>query len=105
MALRVAAVAIAIPIFELSLLFGCYLAVGRRAAAHLFFALPLWLHLAYSSVALLVGLVFGFAGLTWLLGHLFLTHFPKDMNPRVTAVLWVCICALAFISYRVAGAR
>lgn len=103
--LRLLAALIAVPIVEFSLFFGCYIAVDRRKAAYIFFALPAWLHVTTSAVALLVGLVAGFAGLTWLLGHLFVTHFPEDKNMRVTAALWLCICVLAFVGYRVADTR
>jgi hypothetical protein len=105
LALRVTAGFIAIPLFEFALFLGCYLAVGRRTAANIFLALPLWIHAAYSSVALLIGLFFGFAGLTWLLGHLFMTHFPKDANHKITAGIWLCIGALALIGYKIADAR
>ena len=103
--LRVIAGLIAIPLFEFALFLACYLAVGRRTAASIFLALPMWLHAAYSSVALFIGLFFGFAGLTWLLGHLFMTHFPNDRNHRITAVIWLCIGALMLVGYNIVAAR
>ncbi|MFY7915027.1 MAG: hypothetical protein ACOVPA_10210 [Rubrivivax sp.] len=50
-------------------------------------ALPSWLHLTHSTLTILTGWIFGFAGLNWLLGHLFMTRFPRDRDVRITAVL------------------
>jgi hypothetical protein len=102
-AFRLIAAVIAIPIFELSLFVGFYAATGSRRSIYLFFAIPAWLHVAYISVAVVMGLVFGFKGITWLLGHLFLTHFPKDRDEKVTVLLWLAILALAIVGFLSTG--
>jgi hypothetical protein len=100
---RLLAAVIAIPIFELSLFLGFYAATGSRRSSHLFFALPLWLHAVYIAGAVGVGLVFGFQGITWLLGHLFLTHFPNERRIQITALLWLAIFGLALAGFICTG--
>lgn len=94
---RLLAALIAAPLFELALLLACWGAGGKRGGLRLFLALPPWLHLAVGSLALSVGVFFGFAGLSWLLGHLFMTHFGDERDWRITAALWGLIGLLAWV--------
>ena len=64
-----------------------------------FFSIPAWLHIFYCSVAVAVGLIFGFRGLTWLLGHLFMTHFENDQDERITIALWLALFGLGALGY------
>jgi hypothetical protein len=99
--LKAWAALIAAPVFELSLLLGLFLLLGRRAVYVFLFSIPLWLHVAYMAVAAVIGLVFGFRGLTWLLGHLFLTHRKQDQKPGVTVALWMLYAAVLGVTYMV----
>jgi hypothetical protein len=90
---------VAIPIFELALYLGFYAAGGARRSLYYFLALPMWFHGVFLGLAVVVGLFSGFKGLTWLLGHLFLTHFERDRSDRITVALWACIVALATVGY------
>lgn len=100
---RLLAAAIAIPLFEVSLFLGVYAAGGFRRSSNFFLSIPAWVHVVYCSVAIAVGLVFGFRGLIWLLGHLFMTHFESERNERMTLALWLAILGLAAIGYWIAG--
>jgi hypothetical protein len=100
---RLLAAIIAVPIFELSLYLGLYATVGARRSLYYFLSLPMWFHGAFIGLAIAVGLFSGFKGITWLLGHLFFTHFERDRNWRVTVALWAGIIALATIGHMVAN--
>jgi len=93
---RVVAALVAVPIFEASLFLGLYLLYPSRGMAYLFMMIPLPVHIAYVGLALAAGLLFGFKGITWLLGHLFLTHHENERNRLVTALLWGALAGLAF---------
>ena len=98
--LRIAAALIAIPVFELSLYFGLQLFGSGRRSGYLFILLPMPIHLVYIGAAVVVGLTFGFGGITWLLGHLFFTHFRRERNIVTTVGLWAAILGCAFIASR-----
>jgi hypothetical protein len=97
--MRLLAALIAAPLFELSLYLVIALISREWRSGFLFFELPLWLHLVYSGLAAGVGLIFGFSGLTWTLGHLFLTHREEEKSEWVTALLWCVVLALAALTY------
>lgn len=97
---RLLAALVAVPVFELSLFLGLYAVSGPRRSGYLFFFVPLWFHVVYVAIAVAVGLVFGFSGLIWLLGHLFYTHFEHERKLSVTAALWLGILALVGLAYR-----
>lgn len=97
---RLVAALVAIPIFEISLYLGLYLILSPRSLSYLFMAIPLWMHGVYAGTAALVGLLFGFNGITWLLGHLFMTHHENERNRLVTALLWGGLAGLAFVASR-----
>lgn len=96
---RVLAGLVAIPVFELSL----YLALGDQSGKWAQYAfllrVPVWVHVLYAGAAAVVGLIFGFNGITWLLGHLFMTHFENERNPAITGALWAAFGALIAIGY------
>jgi len=92
---RLVAALVAIPIFEVSLFLGTYLVLPSRDMAYLLMAIPLWVHAVYAGTAAAVGLVFGFKGITWLLGHLFMTHREEEKNLLVTRLLWAGFIGLA----------
>ena len=96
---RALAAAIAIPLFEVSLFIGICAARISGRSAYFFFSIPAWLHSVYCSVAVAVGLIFGFRGLTWLLGHLFMTHFENDQDERITIALWLALFGLGALGY------
>jgi hypothetical protein len=100
---RLLAAVLSIPIFELSLFLGFHAATGSRRSSYLFFSLPLWLHAVYMTGAVGVGFVFGFQGITWLLGHLFLTHFPNERSIKMTALLWLAILGLSLLGFLSTG--
>jgi hypothetical protein len=93
---RLVAALLAIPIFEISLFLGMYLVFPSRGMGHVFLAIPLWVHGVYVGAAAAVGLLFGFSGIVWLLGHLFFTHHENERNPLVTGLLWGALAGLAF---------
>jgi hypothetical protein len=95
---RLVAALVAVPVFEVSLLLGMYLIYPSRGIAYVFLSIPLWMHGVYAGAAALVGLLFGFNGITWLLGHLFLTHHENERNRLVTALLWGALLGLAFVA-------
>jgi hypothetical protein len=68
--------------------------------AILLMAVPLWVHGVYMCAAAAVGLLFGFKGITWLLGHLFLTHHEDEQNKVVTLLLWGGLLGLALVASR-----
>lgn len=100
--LRLLAASIAAPLFALAMLLGLSV-LGGRWAAHLFTSIPLGVHLLYAGLAAGVGLLFGFKGLTWLMGHLFMTHFEGQRNELVTAALWLIFAVLVVLAYSVYG--
>jgi hypothetical protein len=95
---RLVAALVAVPLFEASLFLGMYLIYPSRGMAYFFMAIPLWMHGVYAGAAALVGLLFGFNGITWLLGHLFMTHHENERNRLVTALLWGGLAGLAFVA-------
>jgi hypothetical protein len=97
---RLVAAVVAVPIFEISLFLGTYLVFPSRDMAYLLMAIPLWMHGVYVAAAATVGLVFGFKGITWLLGHLFMTHHVNEQSKAVTFLLWGGLLALAFVATR-----
>ena len=97
---RLLAALVAVPLFEASLFLGMYLLLPARREAYLFMAAPLWMHGLYVGTAALVGLLFGFKGITWLLGHLFLTHREEENSRLVTFLLWGAMPGLAFVASR-----
>lgn len=99
--MRLLAAVIAIPIFELSLYISLAL-VGftRRSGALLYMHIPLWGHAALVGTACVVGLLFGFRGITGLLGHLFLTHTGRERNETITCALWAGLLVLAGLLYQ-----
>lgn len=94
---RLLAALVAVPVFEASLLLGMYLVYPSRGMAYVFLSIPLWVHGVYLGAASLTGLLFGFKGITSLLGHLFFTHHENERNRLVTALLWG---GLAFVASR-----
>ena len=96
---RLLAGVIAVPVFELSLYLALYVGGGARRSGRLFFSIPVWMHITYIGVAVLVGLLFGFGGITWILGHLFLTHDEQDKDARITIALWVAMLLLGGLGY------
>ena len=97
--MRLLAAMVAFPIFELSLLIASLLISGKgmRRFMLLYFHIPGWVHLVYALTAVFVGLLFGFKGVTWLLGHLFLTHPSDERDKGTTIFLWAGIIGLAFL--------
>ena len=95
---RLVAALVAVPLFEVSLFLGMYLIYPSRGVAYFFMAIPLWMHGVYAGTAALIGLLFGFNGITWLLGHLFFTHHENERNRLVTALLWGGLAGLAFVA-------
>ncbi|MEO8389747.1 hypothetical protein [Polaromonas sp.] len=95
---RLVAALVAIPIFEISLYLGLYLILSPRSLSYLFMAIPLWMHGVYAGAAALVGLLFGFNGITWLLGHLFFTHREEERNRLISALLWGGLLGLALVA-------
>lgn len=93
---RLVAALVAVPIFEASLFLGMYLLFPSRSMGYLFLMIPLWVHGVYLGVAVATGLLFGFGGITWLLGHLFFTHHENERSRLVTSVLWGALAGLAF---------
>jgi hypothetical protein len=97
---RLVAALVAVPLFEVSLFLGMYLIYPSRGVAYFFLSIPLWMHGVYVGTAVLIGLLFGFKGITWLLGHLFMTHHENERNRLVTALLWSGLAGLAFVASR-----
>lgn len=95
---RLVAALVAVPIFEVSLYLGLYLMLSPRSLTYLLTAIPLWMHAVYAGAAAAVGLLFGFRGITWLLGHLFLTHRGEENSRLVTFLLWGGLLGLAFVA-------
>ena len=98
---RLLAGIVAIPLFEGALLFGIALVAGPKGTWWAIRMVPIWLHLALMSVAIATGLIFGYRGLVWLLGHLFYTHFPTERSSNVTAALWIAIAAGGALIYKI----
>ena len=97
---RLVAAVVAVPIFEISLYLGLYLILSPRSLTWLLMAIPLWMHAVYAGAAAAVGLLFGFKGITWLLGHLFMTHHGNEQSRAVTFLLWGVLLGLAFVASR-----
>jgi hypothetical protein len=97
--LRLCAAFIAAPIFEVSLLITLVLLLGRRGAREFLSEVPLWTHAAYMGVAAAIGFAFGFRGLIWLLGHLFVTHRGNERNLFVTVAAWSLYAAVLCAAY------
>jgi hypothetical protein len=95
---RLVAALVAVPIFEVSLFLGMYLIYPSRGMAYFFLSIPLWVHGVYLGAASLVGLLFGFKGITSLLGHLFFTHHENERNRLLTALLWGGLLGLTFVA-------
>lgn len=95
---RLVAAVVAVPIFEVSLYLGLYLILSPRSLTYLLMAIPWWMHAVYAGAAAAVGLLFGFKGITTLLGHLFLTHHENEQNKVVTFLLWGGLLGLAFVA-------
>lgn len=95
---RLVAAVVAVPIFEISLYLGLYLILSPRSLTWLLTAIPLWIHAVYAGAAAAVGLLFGFRGITWLLGHLFMTHREDDNNRLVTILLWAGLLGMALVA-------
>ena len=93
---RLLAALVAVPVFELSLFLGAYLVFPSHSVLYLLMAIPLWVHGVYVAAAAAVGLLFGFKGIIWLLGHLFMTHHEDEQNKVVTFLLWGALLGLAF---------
>jgi len=99
---RIAAAVLAVPIFELSLLMS-FFAAGTKTAFYFYLHIPAWFHVIYIGAAMTIGLAFGFGGLTWLLGHLFLTHFQSERNEVITVALWAGLVCVAVLAHFVAS--
>ena len=97
---RLVAAIIAVPIFEASLFLAMYLIFPPRTMAYLFMSIPMWIHAVYVGAAFTVGLLFGFNGVVWLLGHLFWTHHENERNRVMTVLLWGALAGLAFLASR-----
>jgi hypothetical protein len=95
---RLVAAVVAVPIFEVSLYLGLYLILSPRSLTYLLMAIPLWMHAVYAGAAAAVGLLFGFKGITWLLGHLFMTHHGNEQSGAVTFLLWGVLLGRAFVA-------
>ncbi len=94
---RLVAALVAVPIFEASLL-GMYLVFPSRSMGYLFLMIPLWVHGVYLGAAVATGLLFGFGGITWLLGHLFFTHHENERQVWLTSALWGSLGGLVFLA-------
>ena len=97
---RLVAALVAVPIFEASLFLGMYLVYPSRGVGYLFLMIPLWVHGVYVGAAVATGLLFGFGGITWLLGHLFFTHHENERSRPVTSLLWGTLAGLVFMASR-----
>jgi hypothetical protein len=95
---RLVAALIAISLFDISLFLGMYLVFPSRGMGYVFLAIPLWVHGVYVGAAAAVGLLFGFNGIIWLLGHLFFTHHENERNRLVTGLLWGVLAGLALVA-------
>jgi hypothetical protein len=95
---RLVAALVAVPIFEASLFLGLYLLYPSRGMAYLFMSIPLWMHAVYLGAAFVVGLLFGFRGITWLLGHLFFTHHENEKSVGVTSASWAALGGLVWLT-------
>jgi hypothetical protein len=95
---RLVAALVAVPVFEASLFLGLYLIYPSRGMAYLFMSIPLWVHAVYLGTAFVVGLLFGFKGITWLLGHLFFTHHEHEKSVGVTSALWAALGGLVWLT-------
>lgn len=95
---RLVAAMVAVPIFEASLFLGMYLVYPSRDIGYFFLMIPLWVHGVYVGAAVATGLLFGFGGITWLLGHLFFTHHENERNRLVTSILWGAFAGLVFMA-------
>jgi len=96
--LRLVAAMIAAPLFEMALFLALWLATGR-GAGYLFLQIPLWVHGLYAVIAVGVALLFGFRGITWLMGHLFWTHMEGERNELITAALWAIFAVMVAIGF------
>lgn len=96
---RVLALLVAIPIFQVSLFLGLFVAFGNtRAAAYTWIALPATFQVFYMAVVFAVALIGGMSGITSLLGHLFLTHPIGQRSIYITVAWWAFIAIGAAIA-------
>lgn len=97
---RLAAAFVAIPAFCVSLYLSIVVLLsGSRLSAYVILEIPLFVHLLYMLLAACTGLLFGFRGLTWLLGHLFMTHLESERNSIITVGLWCSFGVLVLLGY------
>lgn len=95
---RLMAGVLSIPIFEVALFFTG--TIGFYRTPRVFQLLPLWFHVVYCLLAASIGLLFGFQGLAWLMGHLFFTHWGEEKNMLITLALWVTLLVFTSGIYR-----
>ncbi len=90
----------AVPLVEVPFVFGLLLISHPGASAWAFRLVPLWVHFALIGAAFSIGLLCGYRGLVWLIGHLFYTHFSTERSVRITTTLWIAISATALLIWR-----
>ena len=93
---RLLAGVFAVPLVEVPFVVTLLLLSYPGPSAWAFRLVPLWIHFALIATAFTIGLISGYGGLVWLIGHLFYTHFPAERNARITTALWLVI-ALATV--------
>ncbi len=103
--IRLLVALVSVPIFELSLIMGLWLAVGENSLRLfvVYHSIPASVHWALAGVAVAVSLVFGSKGLAWLMGHLFGTHHDSQQSTLASWVLWGLVVAIAFYGYQIGG--
>lgn len=103
--IRLLVALVSVPIFELSLIMGLWLAAGESSWRFfvIYESIPASVHWALAGVAVAVSLVFGSKGLAWLMGHLFGTHHASQQSTLATCVLWGVVVAIAFYGYKIGG--
>jgi hypothetical protein len=82
---------------------GFLASAGTRRASYLYFHVPTWFHIVFVGLAATIGLVFGFRGITWLLGHLFMTHFDNQKSQATTIAIWAVLLSAVALAYRLAN--
>lgn len=94
--IRILAGLLSIPVFEIAMLF-----LGGGLYRHRAFQLlPLWFHIVYCLLAASIGVLFGFRGLAWLMGHLFFTHWGEEKNIFITITLWGVLVVATSVMHR-----